>query len=293
MRKVVIVGSNQLTRHLIDWDQDADYWLFNEAAGHDWAKTVTGVFQMHSPAIWRNGANVNDPGHYQWLTQPHNYPIYMMDKNEDVPASVQYPLDDICQALLPNIARKSGEVVKHFTSSASYAIALAIYYQYDIIELVGIEMVSGTEYAHQRDGVTFWLGVAVGRGINVVLQDQSLLMNTHLYGYEGEIVIHRQRFEIVANGIEPKLEQIKTQTFEARGKVNLLLKQLAEEENSAKAQKLFRELVAAMNEKSDLDYKYGALAGALAQNQSYIREVDALIQAAGGERTLQTMAAAK
>lgn len=291
MARVVIVGSNQITRHLIDWNQDADYWLFNEAAAHDWVKRVSGVFQMHAPAVWRNAANVNDAGHYDWLKQPHDFPVWMQTRYPDVPASLPYPIDNIVNRLLPNLIRKDGASIKYFTSSAAYALALAIYAGYAEIEIVGIEMASGTEYAGQLPGVLFWLGVAAGRGIEVILQPASLLMRGHLYGYEGDIVIHRQRFEIVANGLEPKLEQAKIKCFENAGKVQAVLKLLAQETDQRRANKLYADLMTAMNEKADLDFKYGILAGALAENKKYIAEVDALIQAAGGERTLQTLAA--
>lgn len=289
--RVVIVGSNQLTRHLINWEQDADYWLFNEAAARSWAKTVTGVFQLHNPYIWRNRNNVNDPGHYSWLQEKHDFPIYMLDQYPDVPSSVKYPLDDVSNKLLSNIRRKNGDIAKYFTSSVAYAIALAIYNGYNEIELAAIEMASGTEYSGQLPGVLLWIGIAAGNGINVILQNETKLMKSHLYGYQGEIVIHRQRFEICANGYEPKLETAKTKVFEAAGKVNLLLAQLATEKNQERAQMLFADLQKAMNEKSDLDFQYGVILGAFSENKKYISEVDELIKAAGGERTLQTMAA--
>ena len=291
MKKVCIVGSNKLTRHLIDWDQDADYWLFNEAGAHPWAKRVTGVFQMHAPAIWRNRGNVNDAGHYDWLQQRHPFPIWMQERYPDVPSSRAYPLAAICAMLLPSIQRKNGEDVRYFTSSAAYAIALAIWQGYDEIELYGIEMASGTEYAHQRDGVTFWLGVAAGHGVQVTLQNQSGLLNRALYGYEGEIVIHRQRFEIVEQGLRPKVEGKKAEALMQNGAVALLLKQLAAETDQARAQKLYGDLAEAIQTLADVSFHYGLSVGALAENQKYIGEVDELIKAAGGERTLASLEA--
>lgn len=290
MKKVCIVGSNKLTLPFVDWEQDADYWLFNEMAALPWAKKVTGVFQLHVPPIWRNEKNVNHAGHYAWLQQPHPYPVWMQDKYDDVPASVKYPLDEICNTLLPRLSRKSGEHVRYFTSSPAYALALAIYLEYDEIEICAIEMASDTEYVQQRDGVTFWMGIALGRGIKVVLQDKSLLLRGHLYGYTGEVTLQRQRLEIVARAIGPKVEQAKAAAFELSGKVNTILKQLAEERNEKRANALYQDLIAAFNEQSDKVFQYGVLAGQMAITQQYIGEIDALIKASGGEKALVVLA---
>jgi hypothetical protein len=288
--RVCIVGSNQLTRSQIDWSRDdTDYWLFNEAGARHWVLRCDGVFQMHAPAIFRNRGNVNDREHYAWLQQAHPFPIWMQDIYPDIPSSVKYPLNEITRKLLPRLTRKSGEVVRHFTSSPSYAIALAIFHGYPEIEIVGVEMSSGTEYAAQRDGVTFWIGVATGRGVNVILQDRSLLMRSKLYGYDGEIVIQRQRFEIVANGLAPQVKQAEANALAAGSRVQVLLEALAREKSQKRANELYEQLIAAMNAHSDACFKYGIGAGALSENKKYIAEVDELIAAAGGERALRSM----
>jgi hypothetical protein len=289
-KRVCIVGANQLTRNLIDWNQDdTDYWLFNEMAQVDWAIKCDGLFQLHTPKIWRNPNNNNHVGHYAYLQEPHDFPIFMQDVYPDVPSSVKYPLDELCAALLPTLHRKSGASVKYFTSSAAYAIALAIYKGYSEIEMIGIEMTSDTEYVAQRDGVTFWMGIAIGRGIDVQIHDKSLLLRSHLYGYTGEITLQRQRLEIVARALAPKVEIQKSAAFELSGKVNTILKQLAEERNSKRAQKLYEELITAFNQQSDMIFQYGVLQGQLNITQQYIAEVDSLIAASGGERALKAL----
>ena len=91
MKPVVIVGTNVATRHLIDWNIDGDYWVFNEVAALDWPKKVDGCFQMHLPPFWRSKKNVNYEKYYEWLQLPHPYPIWMIDTFEDVPASLNFP----------------------------------------------------------------------------------------------------------------------------------------------------------------------------------------------------------
>ena len=286
--KVVIVGSNQYTRHLIDWDQNADYWLFNEAGNHSWAKRCDAVFQMHLPDIWRNLGNVNDKNHYMWL-QNTEIPVYMQDHYDDVRTSIKYPLNEICQALLPGIIRKSGDQVRYFTSSPAYAIALAIYLNYDVIEIVGIEMSSNTEYLYQRDGVMFWIGIATGRGIKVIIQDKSLLFKSKLYGYDGEIVIHRQRFEIVSKTIAPLVEKKKVEVYDATTRATQLIELFLDEKNGEFRQDNGEKLVKSIQDMVDKAIEFGMLSGALNENYKYISEVDELIKAAGGERTLQSL----
>lgn len=290
-QKVCIVGANKITLPFVDWEQgDTDYWLFNEMAAFPEAfKRCDGLFQLHVPKIWRNPGNTNHAGHYAFLQEPHPFPIWMQAQYPDVPASEQYPLDEICATLLAPIARKSGEAVKYFTSSAAYALALAIYMGYKEIEICGVEMTSDTEYFAQRDGVTFWLGIATGRGIKVTLQDKSILLRAHLYGYTGEVTLQRQRLEIVANALAPRVEEQKSAAFELSGKVNTILKQLAEERDQDKANKLYNDLIAAFNEQSEKVFQYGVTAGQLAITQQYIAEVDALIRASGGEKALQVL----
>jgi len=217
MDTVILYGTNTFTRHLIDWTRnDCEYWCWNEVGSlkddrpNYWAKRVDLLIQIHASPIWRNPKNLNhgihqklDNGqmsnsHYDWLQRPHEYPIYMQEHYDDVPSSVKYPKEEIIKALLPHIWRDvNGKIdqVHHFSSSTAYAIALAIYQGKKRIELAGIEMTSDTEYVRQRPGVFFWLGIAIGRGIDVVLHS-PLLMNDKDYGYTGEVMIQRQEFEM-------------------------------------------------------------------------------------------------
>jgi hypothetical protein len=70
-----------------------------------------------------------------------------------------------------------------YTSSMPYAIALAIYQRYSRIELYGIDLAGVGEYAKYADLVLFWIGKATGLGIDVIIPDESpLLQGLKLYG---------------------------------------------------------------------------------------------------------------
>lgn len=308
---VIIVGTNTITRDLIDWDQDADYWVFNEVAGIAdespefwkehlgeasfdkdnvyWARKVDTVFQMHVPPIWRNPKNLNHVGHYEWLQKQHPYPIYMHDNYSDVPSAMRYPLNEICEELLYTLVDEKEEIQKLFTSSASYAIALAIFQGRKEIRLYGIECTSDTEYVRQKAGIFLWTGIAVGRGIKVVTHSRSLLFSDKLYGYTGEVVIQRQEFEMVANSLEQQVKLAEVAVFENNGKVKAMLNTLNETQNADDFQRTYKLFMEALNEQQDLVFDYGMKAGKFSENKRYLAEVDALINAAGGEKALQAL----
>lgn len=78
--------------------------------------------------------------------------------------------------------------VDYFTGTTEYALALAIYEQYTSINLYGVNATTGTDYIHQKAGIEFWIGMAMGRGIKVkVHSDHGTILKApgwQLYGYD-------------------------------------------------------------------------------------------------------------
>lgn len=76
----------------------------------------------------------------------------------------------------------------YFSNTVDYAIALAVYQKYTDINLYGVNMAFGSEYAYQKAGVDYWCGQAMGRGIKVkVFSKLSTIMKTRnglMYGYD-------------------------------------------------------------------------------------------------------------
>lgn len=195
---VVIMGSHKGTRLEFDWSRvDCDIWLFNEAMKQSWAIRADAVFQLHKPVIWRNPNNRNDPNHYAWLQSKDTPEIIMQEVYEDVPNSTRYPIEDIMA------------INKDFLSSSiAQAIALAIYRGYKQIEVYGVEMETDTEYRYQRDGVAWWCGYALGRGVQVDFH--SITYKYPVYGYEGDIKLDYQ------NDLVSRLEELKTRAEETQ-----------------------------------------------------------------------------
>ncbi len=288
---VAIVGSHPDTRGLVRWnDPNLDIWVFNEAAGQGWVKRWDATFQLHLPIIWKNPQNRNDPKHYEWLRRKHDGIIWMHDEFPDVPSSRKFPLDEVCAALLPNLKRRKGKhttAVRYFTSSPAYAIAYAIYLGYERIELYGIEMATETEYLMQRDGVTFWVGIAMGRGIEVVIPEQSGMFRSLMYGYEGDIVIHRQEFESNANVLSKRAAELLVKLQTAAHNVVTIEKKIGAAKDDKEAEKYHAAYVQARKAHLDTVMEYGVCSGALQTNEMYLRKVDEMIRAAGGEKALE------
>ena len=296
---VFICGTNKQTRSLVDWSLEytADYWVFNESAyvgdreDNRWTagKPISAVFQMHMPQIWRSDNGGHYPGYYNWLKEQHPFPIYMQDIYEDVPSSKKYPLEPISGYYLLNLQRGHKSFENFFTSSAAFAIALAIHLHYTEIHLCGVEMASGTEYARQRDCVSFWLGIAVGRGIKVVLLEESDLFQSKLYGYTGEVVIQRQMFELASTQMSMELKRLETMMFEAQGAVKATMNALSATKSQKDAGRLQQLFFEQLNTAQEAVFAYGVMAGKLAENNRYLAECDELIAASGGKQAAEVL----
>lgn len=209
MKSVALVGFSQATMHGHKESRADEIWTVNNAWQFDvprWDR----LFDMHP--IWHlTTPKYNMLPHWEWLQQEHDFPIYMMEHVAEVPASVRYPLEDV----LENLG------VAYMTSSASYMLGLALLEGFSRIEIYGLDMGSTTEYAYQKAGFEWLLGVAMGRGVEVVLPKNSQLMNAVLYGYDGGFqVISRQTLEHMLNESKNKLRKTEAQAHQLIGRYN-------------------------------------------------------------------------
>jgi len=106
--------------------------------------------------------------------------LYSIKHYKDFPNCKIYPLDEVLEYFnLP---------IPYFTSGPEYMIAYAIMKENpDVLALHGLNMSVGKEYIDQKPGVEFWIGLALGKGIKVLLQhEHTSIMKTRdskLYGY--------------------------------------------------------------------------------------------------------------
>lgn len=276
MTTLCIVGSHPRAKETFDFDRsDCEIWVFNEALRMEWVKRADAVFQMHLEAIWRNPKNRNDPNHYEWLKSGQTPTVYMQEQYPDVPRSVRYPLEDIRAELLPRFEWTSKDRTgrDYFSSTFCYAFALGILKRYDVIEIHGVEMETDTEYRYQRDGLTFWLGLALGRGIEV--RAFCNIFDFPLYGYEGEATLDNDEFERRIAELTPQLETAKAKYTEAATLAEQAVMQyLADGKNP---QGVIDGLKAQVTEA----YNMNVIGGAIQENEKYKSKLLAMIAEAG------------
>jgi len=265
-KTLAIIGSHPNAK-AFDFDrQDVDIYAFNEALANGWLKRADVIFQMHAPAIWKNPGNRNDPNHAKWLMSGETPRIMMQEKYPDVPKAERYPLEDVL-ALFGNFDKR------YFTSSIAYAIAYGIYSGYRNIEIWGVEMETDTEYRYQRDGATFWIGVAVGRGINVRFFGK--VFDAPLYGYDGEVDIDPADFQIRLREIGPELKSATDAYNRAKDQADKALLYFHDTGKGG------AETSAAIQTQIQAAYSYGIVDGARQELERYVDKSKLMLGAAG------------
>jgi len=181
-RTLAIVGSAYTTGSWAFGDHSIDVWCENEMHVKNWVDLdyVTAWFQLHPKWSFTKPHRGN---HKEWLEKDWPFHIYMQREFDGIPKSVAYPLREVKKTI--GVRRGEDRLERAFGSSFSYMLALALFLgEYDRIELYGIEMVLGGEYAYQRESMAFWIGKADGMGVEVWMPEQCDLLKQPLYAYE-------------------------------------------------------------------------------------------------------------
>lgn len=188
-----------------------------------WFKRWDRWFQIHDSKAWKRYiAKRNVRGHYDWLKryhygefgsreQPRQHewqdlndvqkeedgvkyilvddewqrlkPIYMQYWNSEVPNSVEYPIREVSDLAFSNF-RRGNHKVKYFTSTFAYMMGIALLEGFERIEIYGFDMADDLEYVRQKACAEFWIGLALGRGVEVYTpghHNNQILFST-LYG---------------------------------------------------------------------------------------------------------------
>jgi len=186
-RSVAIVGFCEETMDLHRGSDVDEIWTVNKAYKKD-LERIDRLYAMHS-LEWIQSEDDGDEM-MEWLSQDHPFPIFMPEVHTEIPSSKAYPLVVMISTLLEHVTR-GNEPIVYLNSGISYMLAHAALDQFERVEIYGVE--SGYfEYLHQRTAVEFWLGYLGGRGIEVVIPEESSLCNTILYGYEPRIELNKR-----------------------------------------------------------------------------------------------------
>jgi SAM-dependent methyltransferase len=143
------------------------------------------IFHMDDVRIQQGRADAEPEGGIavmlRWL-RGHPGPIYTSRPHDDYPGMVAYPLEDVLNT--------GG--FPYFNSTAAYAIAYAIHIGVKKICLFGMDFTYANVHQAEkgRACVEFWLGIAAARGIDIMIAQNSTLMDAReppamkLYGYD-------------------------------------------------------------------------------------------------------------
>lgn len=158
--KVAIVGGGPTRKKAPYKDKSWDIWAFSST--HDRYPRITRWFEIHALADLKQQLATKKRGrrtypNYMRFMRRLRCPVYMQRRHRSIPCSVPFPKQKVLKAF-----------GRCFTSTASYLIALAILEGYKVIGLWGIDL-KGSSYDRQRPAIEYLLGVAVKRGIRVVI----------------------------------------------------------------------------------------------------------------------------
>ncbi len=179
-RKIVILGFADSRVQAPFDDASWEIWGCNDVYAH--VPRVDVVFEVHHLL---NLGNRRNPNHEAFL-RSGSKPVWMIEAPPEFPSARRLPVEDIIKAF-PRA---------YFTNSISYMIAMAIM---DImgtapwiernhpvpgkIQILGVDMAHTTEYGSQRPSCEYFVGVADGLSIEVIIpQNSDLLKATSLYG---------------------------------------------------------------------------------------------------------------
>jgi len=198
MKTVALVGFAKATRDAVAKSKADEIWTVGWGYAYDFIPRIDRLFEMHP--IWLYQMTIKPAyhvprQHWMWLHQPRDYPVYLLRELPEVPNSISYPIQEVTDFLFGNKLTKGGDPTSFYSDSFDYMMALAIYEGFECIEIYGFEMGTNTEYRYQREGANLFVGLAMGRGIQVKLQSNSALLRGRKYGYEGGQMIFRQDLE--------------------------------------------------------------------------------------------------
>ena len=131
-----------------------------------WWAQCDRLFEMHDLELLQM-PEAKRPSDYMERLQLIDVPLYM--QKQYFPNVTPYPVEEVALT-----------TADYFNSSIAYMLALAIHEHangdyIDKIELWGIDMVDGEEYAYQRPNAEYLIGMAIGLGIDVHVPVESYL----------------------------------------------------------------------------------------------------------------------
>lgn len=186
---IIGFGPNTQAPEAIWADDSIEKWTLNH--GHVLDARWDRLFEFHDRAtiVAESRLHTRNVSQIETLAREAARPIYMRERQADVPASVRFPIEDwiafhgrYCEKLLRRpygvsaVALMIGEAIRRLVEFSVDPGEIFLY---------GIELIDDEEWAHQRACVEFFVGMALGFGIRVHVPDASaVLASNGLYEYE-------------------------------------------------------------------------------------------------------------
>ena len=175
LRKIACLGGAKSVQYAPWHDASWELWC-HASSRHLCKRDPDLLFDIHPDVLWRDPKKKNwDPKYVEWL-KINRIPILMQARHRDVPASMKYPFG----TMITEFPRG------YMTNTLAYMVALALMEGVTHLGIFGCDYHTGSEYGPQRGSAEYWLGVAEGRGVQVLIPPGCDLLGKPalLYGYE-------------------------------------------------------------------------------------------------------------
>lgn len=175
LRKIACLGGGKSLQYAPWADPTWELWA-HASCRHLCKRDPDLLWDLHPPELWRDEKKKTwDPKYHKWLAR-NRTPIMMQAEYEDVPASMRYPLETIVTEF----------PIGYMANHLAYMIALALIEGVTHIGVFGCDYSTNSEYGAQRGCAEYWLGIAEGRGVHILLPPTCDLLGKPklMYGYE-------------------------------------------------------------------------------------------------------------
>lgn len=196
---VAIVGFGKTKNLVYNLPDDVPIWSLSGAPTYKFPRLDV-VFEMHPMRDL-----VLEGERYERLQTELPYPVFMLEKHDEIPSSRKYPLEHVETQVFQHLYL-GGKNAQYFDSSMPFMLALAVLCGYEKIYIYGFELRTDTEYRYQRIGAALIIGWAMGQGVDVILPEDSALLPRTLYGYTDFQHVNRDDLFALHNVLSDKRE---------------------------------------------------------------------------------------
>lgn len=201
--KIALVGTCPSSRMLAPYaDKSWEIWACSPDNAYGRLPRISAWFEIHGDLLWPESSEWGAPRYVEWLNS-QNFKIYAID-NSAIKNAEEFPKDKMLE--------KFGYYF--FTSTFSWAFALALVKGATDIGLYGIDMSVNSEYAHQRPALQHFIWLAAQSGVRVTAPDESdILRPPPLYGYADATPMGR-KLAVRERELQGRVDQMKRQAEE-------------------------------------------------------------------------------